>query len=82
MVNISDNNIRSRSRALTTTTSRVGVKIDLPDAEERKRLEPPRGRGFATIPNPDVLEKLIMQAVSALRRGIFWDRGSIINIVV
>lgn len=83
MVNISDNNIRNRPGALKPSSARVGVKIaPPPDADERKSLEPPRQRGFSSIPNPEVLEKLIAQAVSALRRGIYWDRGSILNLVV
>ncbi len=69
--------------ALTTTSPRIGVKVaGTPSAEERKKLSPPRKRGFGTIPRPEVLEKLIAQAVAALRRGIYWDRGSIINLVV
>lgn len=74
----------STSRALTNTTPRVRVATadSIPDAEERRKLAPPPTRGFTSIPTPDVLEKLIAQAVSALRRGIFWDRGSILNIVV
>lgn len=80
MTKISD----SGSRALTTRTSsgRVGIRIAPPDAEERKQLEPPKHRGFSSIPAQDVLEKLIAQAVSAMRRGIYWDRGSILNILV
>jgi hypothetical protein len=29
-----------------------------------------------------VLERLIAQAVEALRNGLFWDRGSIVNLLV
>lgn len=79
MAKISNN---STGTSLTTTSSRVGVRIAAPTLEERKKLEPPRQRGFSSIPNPDVLEKLIAQAVSALRRGVFWDRGSILNLLV
>jgi hypothetical protein len=34
------------------------------------------------IPAPDSLSTLISSAISALRRGIFWDRGTIINLLV
>ena len=34
------------------------------------------------LPDNDTLESLISQARLALSRGIFWDRGSIINIVL
>lgn len=79
MVSIPNNAIRSRSRALTGASPRIDPR---PDAEERKRLSPPRKSGFSSVPAPEVLEKLILQAVSALRRGIYWERGSIINLVV
>lgn len=75
----------SGSRALTTTTTaspRVRINSAPPDEQERKQLLPPLHRGFSSIPAQDVLEKLIAQAVSALRRGIYWDRGSILNILV
>ncbi len=41
---------------------------------------PPEERGYQTIPNPDVLQTMIGRAVEALRHGVFWDRGSILNI--
>ena len=34
------------------------------------------------IPTTDELAHLISRALSALSRGIYWDRGSIINIVL
>lgn len=45
-------------------------------------IRPPAGRGFKSLPHPAALQALIDRAVAALQRGIFWDRGSIINIVV
>ncbi len=72
----------SGSRALTTTSTRVNVRATPLTSEERKKLEPQKHRGFTSIPAPEVLEKLIAQAVSAFRRGIIWDRGSILNILV
>ncbi len=43
---------------------------------------PPQERGYQTIPNPDVLKKLIDRALNAMKQGVFWDRGSILNIKV
>lgn len=34
------------------------------------------------IPSPESLATLIRSAVSALKRGVFWDRGSILNLLV
>ncbi len=43
---------------------------------------PPRGRGFRQIPDAGMLSDLVDRAVSAMRKGIYWDRGSILNIEV
>jgi hypothetical protein len=34
------------------------------------------------IPSPEALRTLVTGAVEALRRGIRWDRGTILNVVV
>jgi hypothetical protein len=34
------------------------------------------------IPEPESLSTLIRSAVAALRKGVYWDRGTILNIVV
>jgi hypothetical protein len=34
------------------------------------------------IPEPESLGTLIRSAVAALRRGIYWDRGTILNLTV
>lgn len=41
---------------------------------------PPEERGYQTIPNPDILQGMIGRALEALKHGVFWDRGSILNI--
>jgi hypothetical protein len=38
--------------------------------------------GFSVIPEPLVLEALISRALAALKEGVLWDRGSILNIEV
>ncbi len=43
---------------------------------------PPRSRGFQSIPAPEVLSSLIRRAVAAMKDGVYWDRGSILNIEV
>lgn len=49
--------------------------------ERLQHLPPPRPHPFY-IPAPQVMEQLIARALDALSRGIFWDRGSIINLLV
>ena len=34
------------------------------------------------IPAPEALDELIRRARAALRKGFYWDRGSILNIVL
>ncbi len=34
------------------------------------------------IPAPDSLQTLINSAVAAFRKGVFWDRGTIVNLLV
>lgn len=34
------------------------------------------------IPSPESLSTLILSAVDALKRGIRWDRGTILNLLV
>lgn len=41
---------------------------------------PPRARGFKAIPSPEALNELVKRAVSAMKSGVYWDRGSILNI--
>ena len=52
------------------------------DAASADYFKPPKRRGFQTLPTPEVLEQLIERAVAALKKGILWDRGSILNLVV
>lgn len=42
----------------------------------------PKRAGTNLIPTPEVLENLIDRAVLALRQGVAWDRGSILNLLV
>ena len=34
------------------------------------------------VPSPDDLQKMIDKALKALSKGVYWDRGSIINLVL
>lgn len=60
------------------------------DAAARKQTEgagyqkyaPPHRAQFNYIPSPDVLKTMIDRALEALSKGIYWDRGSIINLLL
>ncbi len=49
---------------------------------EREELLPPPRPPRNFIPAPDVMQALIDRALAALARGMYWDRGSIINLVL
>lgn len=79
MITTSDSSVRSRGTLITVNPPRAGknqIGID------REKLAPPKTRGLRFIPSEDTLQDLIARALEALRAGIFWDRGSILNIVV
>lgn len=61
----------ARERGAGAAQVRAGVSI-----------MPPVERGYRYIPSLDELEALIGRALHALREGVYWDRGSIVNIVV
>lgn len=61
-------------------------------ADARKRTETqekslgdyraPHKAQYNYIPSPDVLKNMIDRALEALSKGVYWDRGSIINLVL
>lgn len=83
MISTPDSSVRSRQQLIPATSSRVARKGNTSiEPVDRESLRPPRFRGLAYIPSEDTLHDLIERAMQALRAGIFWDRGSILNIVV
>jgi len=49
---------------------------------ERHELIPPPKPPRNFIPSDEVISGLIERALAALLRGMIWDRGSIINLVL
>ena len=82
MVDTSNNPIRPRPGSVTITPPRTRTRETKPAEENRREHMPPKLRGFTSEPKPDVLDALIERALKALQRGIFWDRGSILNLLV
>ncbi len=81
MISTPDSSIRQRTGfgGLAPSQPRRAKPQEAPRG--REALMPPERRGFTSIPAPEVLEQLIGRAIEALRAGIFWDLGSILNIV-
>lgn len=50
--------------------------------EPKSRYYPDRRARLNVIPQPDELSRLIDKALNALSRGVYWDRGSIVNILL
>lgn len=77
VININPNriNIQSGSTGRSTTERREGADSD-------KRIIVPAKADVNNIPNPESLHTLIRSAVDSLRSGVFWDRGTILNLVV
>jgi hypothetical protein len=49
---------------------------------ERSELLPPPKPSRNFIPTQDLIDALLERALAALARGMIWDRGSIINLVL
>jgi hypothetical protein len=49
---------------------------------ERHELLPPPKPSRNFIPSQEAIDALLERALAALRRGMIWDRGSIINLVL
>lgn len=50
-------------------------------AEGKSRFYPKNRARLNKVPGPEELSHLINQALTALGRGVYWDRGSILNIL-
>ncbi len=52
-------------------------------AASRDDFAPPKERAHVNfIPAPESLATLIESAIAALRKGVYWDRGTILNLLV
>jgi len=75
---------------ITINPNRINVTTGTAGKTGRDRHEPATATVIAVpkrahenfIPSPEALRTLITGAVEALRRGIRWDRGTILNLVV
>lgn len=49
---------------------------------DREELLPPPRPNRNFIPTPEAMQDLVDRALAALSRGLYWDRGSIVNILL
>ncbi len=47
-----------------------------------ERIIVPSKADVNNIPAPESLQTMIRSAVESLRKGVFWDRGTILNLIV
>ena len=68
------------NRINNPVTGRPLVGRDRPREEKLKSTPTRVLENF--IPEPESLATMIRSAIAAFRQGIFWDRGTILNLVV
>lgn len=76
VININPNRINVSSGASGKASER---RRQLPDQDNAYVV--PKRAAVNYIPSPESLRTLISSAVEALRKGIRWDRGTILNIL-
>jgi len=78
VININPNRINGSS-----TSKTLGRQRQLTDGTRQESLYTvPKRSDVNYIPPPESLRTLISSAVAALRAGVRWDRGTILNLLV
>lgn len=70
-----------------TVISRPNIKRAPKDEKREFRVDigdfsPPPRPHVNYIPPDDMIQDLIKRALNAISRGFYWDRGSIINLIL
>ncbi len=76
VININPNRINSQQPNAGRSNSG-----NRPSVNEERIIVPSKAV-VNNIPAPESLQTMIRSAVNALRSGVFWDRGTILNIIV
>lgn len=66
---------------INTTPGTARRPGDRPRQQEQEEFVVPNRAMLGVIPEPESLATLVRSAVASLRKGIFWDRGTILNII-
>lgn len=74
-ININPNRINVANTARKSADRRRESELDAP-------VVVPSRADVNYIPSPETLRSLISNAVAALRKGVHWDRGTILNLLV
>ena len=75
VININPNRINVR-------TGTTGTSAERRSPQQDSAYVVPKRSEVNYIPAPESLRTLISSAVEAMRRGVYWDRGTILNLVV
>ena len=75
------NNIPSGGALVPAAQKALDARKPKKVVSKLEEFKPPRGRGYKALPSMEALEKLINRALEALQNGVYWERGSIINII-
>ena len=73
-INLDPNRVRASSGGATANRRPQASDNEVPPTPARAHVN--------HIPTPESLFTLITGAVAALKRGIHWDRGTILNLLV
>lgn len=76
-ININPNRINVRTGGAVKTA--IGNRQN--SGNEEKIVIPTKA-AENHIPEPETLATMIRSAVASFRKGVFWDRGTILNVVV
>ena len=78
-----DDLLKLALNARPVSVPKKGVAVAKENKSEEKSNFYRRGRAALNfIPSPEQLQLMISRALEALARGVYWDRGSILNIVL
>jgi hypothetical protein len=76
VININPNHINSQQANAGRPNSGNRSSVN------EERIIVPSKAVVNNIPAPESLQTMIRSAVNSLRNGVFWDRGTILNLVV
>lgn len=77
-ININPNRIN-----VSTGSAGPGARRQQQDSgAEESTYKAPARSDINHIPAPESLRTLVSSAVASLRKGVYWDRGTILNLLV
>jgi hypothetical protein len=74
-ININPNRINIATGATGKAPERRSAAVSNP-------VVAPKRAPVNYIPSPEAIRTLVAGAVEALKRGVYWDRGTILNLLV